>query len=68
MAMKEPHITVDTEVEQTQKTLIRTIVTPIGRINVYLPDKIVSEDELKRQKEDFYALIARLLLSEVSNM
>lgn len=64
MAIREPHITGDTSVEQSQKTLIRTLVTSLGRINVYIPAKIVSEEELKREKEDFYTLIARLLLTD----
>ena len=55
--MGEPLKTVE------EKVLVQIIETEIGKINVYKINRDYTEQEIDRQKEEFYALLARLLLS-----
>ena len=54
--------------ESNEKQLVRTIETPLGRINVFRSKRVYTEQEIERQKTEFYMLIASLLLSDTKQV
>lgn len=60
--MSKPQTQIDTQ-NNDRHIFVKTIETDIGKINIYRLNVELTEEEKEKQINDFYALIARLLLN-----